>query len=246
MKKIDVCLSPELLHLYSLEDQTVVIVDILRATSCMVTGIAHGVESLIPVATIEECKFHQCNGLIAAAEREGKKIDGFEIDNSPFSYMNPELKGKTIAMTTTNGTLAITKSLGAREILIGAFLNISALVKHLAAQQNDVLVVCAGWKGKVNLEDTLFAGALVHKLKNHLKYACDAPLLAETAYLSARENIFEYLKSSSHFNRLKKLNVMKDIEFCLKSDVYEVIPVLKESKLVKLELEEFQTSRSVN
>lgn len=235
MKKIDVCLSPDLIHLYTVENKTVVIVDILRATSCMVTGLAHGVESLIPVATLEECRQHQCTGLIAAAERDGKKVEGFEIDNSPFSYMNPELKGKTIVMTTTNGTLALTKSAGAREILIGAFLNISYLKKYLISQNNDILIVCAAWKGKVNLEDTLFAGALVNELKEYVEYACDAPMLAETAYLAAKNNLFDYLKSSSHFNRLKKLNVMKDIEFCLRRDMYQVIPVLKQNKLVKLE-----------
>jgi 2-phosphosulfolactate phosphatase len=234
LKKIDVCLSPDLLHLYDVNNKIVIIVDILRATSCMVTGIAHGISGIIPVATLEECKEHQCKGLIAAAERDGKKVEGFEIDNSPFSYMNPELKGKDLVMTTTNGTLALSKSIGAKEILIGAFLNISALTKHLLSQAHDVLIICAGWKGKVNI-DTLFAGAVVNELREEFELACDSPLLAETLFLSSRGNMFEYLKNSSHFNRLKKLNVEKDIEFCLRRDVYKVIPVLKGIKLVKFE-----------
>ena len=235
MRKIDVCLSPELLNLYDVKNKSVVIVDILRATSCIVTGLSHGLEGIIPVATLEECKSHQSKGMIAAAERDGAKVDGFEIDNSPFSYMAAELKGKVVVMTTTNGTLAISKSLGAEEILIGAFLNISSLVKYLSQTNNDVLIVCAGWKGKVNIEDTLFAGNVVHSLKTSFDFACDSPLLAETLYLSARDNMFEYLKSSSHFNRLKKLNVEKDIEFCLKKDQYAVIPVLKGITLVRLD-----------
>jgi 2-phosphosulfolactate phosphatase len=235
LKKIDVCLSPDLLHLYDVDKKNVVVVDILRATSCIVTGIAHGISGIMPVATLEECRDHQCTGLIAAAERDGKKVDGFEIDNSPFSYMNPELKGKELVMTTTNGTLAISKSLAADEILIGAFLNISTLTKYLFSTNNDVLIVCAGWKGKVNIEDTLFAGAVVNELKKEYELACDSPLLAETLFLSARENMFEYLKNSSHFNRLKKLNVEKDIEFCLRRDVYDVIPVLEGNRLIKME-----------
>jgi 2-phosphosulfolactate phosphatase len=235
LNKIDVCLSPELLHLYDVNNKIVVIVDILRATSCMVTGIAHGISGIIPVATLEECKDHQCKGLIAAAERDGKKVDGFEIDNSPFSYMNQELQGKELVMTTTNGTLAISKSVAAKEILIGAFLNISTLTKYLLEKKNDILIICAGWKGKVNIEDTLFAGAVVNNLRDKFEFACDSPLLAQTLYLSARENMFEYLKNSSHFNRLKKLNVEKDIAFCLKRDVYNVIPVLKGIRLVKLD-----------
>src|SRR6478736_2791639 len=148
MKKIEVCFTPELVHVYGVKGKVVVVIDILRATSCMTTAIAHGVKSLIPVASLAECKALQNQGYIAAAERDGKKEDGFDIGNSPFSYMEKEVVGKTIAVTTTNGTQAISKSLAAKEIIIGSFLNRSAVVNYLKSQPHDVLLLCAGWKGK--------------------------------------------------------------------------------------------------
>src|SRR5688500_4758414 len=178
MKTIDVCLSPDLMHLFDVRDKTVVIIDILRATSCMTTAFAHGIHSITPFAKLEDCIAMKAKGYFTAGERDGKKVDGFDLGNSPFEYMNGALKGKKIAFTTTNGTGAIVKSAGAREILIGSFLNLSAIVNRLRKSENNVLIVCSGWKGKVNMEDTLFAGALVENLKDDFCHACDAPMIA--------------------------------------------------------------------
>jgi 2-phosphosulfolactate phosphatase len=231
MKTIDVCLSPDLMHLYNVEDKTVVVVDILRATSCMTAALAHGIESIAPFAKLEDCLAMKAKGYLTAGERDGKKVDGFDLGNSPFEYMNPELRGKNIAFTTTNGTQAIAKSEGAKEIIIGSFLNLSAVMKHIIKSENNVLVVCAGWKGKVNLEDTLFAGALVEKLKNHIEPDCDAPLAAQHLYNEAKDDMVEFLSTSSHVKRLAKLNIHKDIEFCLTPDQYTVVPVLREGEI---------------
>jgi 2-phosphosulfolactate phosphatase len=171
MRTIDVCLSPDLMHLYQVQNHSVVIVDILRATSCMTTAFAYGIESIAPFAMLEECLAMKAKGYYTAGERDGKKVEGFDLGNSPFEYQQAHLKGHKIAYTTTNGTQAIVKSLGAKEVIIGSFLNLSAVAAHLSQSPYDVLVVCAGWKGKVNLEDTLFAGALVEKLKNDVQAA---------------------------------------------------------------------------
>lgn len=232
MKKVDVCLSPDLMHLYEVQNSAVVVVDILRATSCMTTAIAHGIESITPFAKLEDCIAMKANGFYTAGERDGKKVEGFDLGNSPFEYMQPELKGKKIAFTTTNGTQAIARSLGARDIVIGSFLNITAVVNYLRATADDVLIVCAGWKGRVNLEDTLFAGALVNYLTDDYTLACDAPLAAQRLYIQAKDNMVDFLKDSSHVRRLAKLNIHKDIEFCLTPDQYEVVPVLKEGVLI--------------
>jgi 2-phosphosulfolactate phosphatase len=234
MRNIDICLTPELLHLYEIKDRVVVVVDILRATSCMTTAIAHGVEKIIPVATLEECKNYQNQGLLAAAERDAKKAEGFDLDNSPFSYMQEYLRGKTIAMTTTNGTLAITKSKEAVAIIVGSFLNKTAIINYLRSQPNHVLVLCAGWKGKVNLEDTLFAGALVDELKDEFKIEDDATLGAHTIYSCAKFNMLKSMASSSHVRRLHRLNLAKDIEFCIREDEYDVIPILRGNALEKM------------
>lgn len=231
MKTIDVCLSPDLMHLYTVEGKSVVVVDILRATSSMTTAFAHGVADIYPVAKLEDCRAMKAKGYLIAGERDGEKVADFDLGNSPFEYMADELKGKQIAFTTTNGTQAIAKSIDAKEIIIGAFLNISAVAEHLIKSNNDVLIVCAGWKGKVNLEDTVFAGALVEKLKEKFSLACDAPLMAQHLYNCAKDDLVKFLSESSHVRRLNKLNIHDDMKFCLSSDMFTVVPVLSDGVL---------------
>ena len=231
-RTIDVCLSPHLMHLYEVRDQTVVVVDILRATSCMTTAFAHDVESITPLAQLPECLALKAEGYMTAGERDGKKVDGFDLGNSPFEYMNPALKGKRIAFTTTNGTQAIARSVGARDIIIGSFLNLSAVVNYLKKVSTNVLIVCSGWKGKVNLEDTVFAGALVENLKNHFDYACDAPIIAQRLYSQAHHNLKEFLRDSSHIKRLQRLNIQADIDFCLTENQYDLVPLIREKQIL--------------
>jgi 2-phosphosulfolactate phosphatase len=224
------------MHLYTVSDRTVVVVDILRATSCMTTAFAHGIATITPFAKMEDCLAMKDNGYFTAGERDGKKVEGFDLGNSPFEYMDEKLKGQKIAFTTTNGTQAIAKSAGAREIIIGSFLNLSAVTNYLRKSPDNILVVCAGWKGKVNLEDTLFAGAVVELLKDQVESECDAPVAAQHLYNQAKHDLVDFLKDSSHVRRLAKLNIYKDIEFCLTADQYNVVPMLKEGSLVSYEL----------
>jgi len=233
-RSIDVCLSPDLMHLYQVRDQTVVVVDILRATSCMTTAFAHDIHSITPFAGLPECLALKEHGYLTAGERDGKKVEGFDLGNSPFEYMNPVLKGRKIAFTTTNGTHAIARSKGARDIVIASFLNLSAVVSYLRSVPNNVLIVCSGWKGKVNLEDTVFAGALVENLKKDFEFACDAPMIAQRLYVEARADLKEFLKDSSHIKRLRRLNIEKDIEFCLTEDQYDVVPLIRDNTIMLL------------
>lgn len=231
-RNIDVCLSPDLIGLYDLEGKIVVVVDILRATSVMVTAMAHGAKEIIPVATLDEAKSYLEKGFLCAAERGGAQVDGFPLDNSPFSYMNEDIQGQPIVITTTNGTLAITKSTTADQVLVGAFLNIQAVADYIVEQDKDVVVHCAGWKGKTNMEDTLFAGALVELLTETHDLACDTAHLSLKYYQSVKDNLFETVKNSAHAKRLNKLHVIKDIEFCVNLNTYEVVPRLEGEKLV--------------
>ncbi len=224
-----------MLHLHKLDNAVVVVADIFRATSCMVTGLAYGVESITPVATVEECKALQNKGYLAAAERDAKRIEGFELDNSPFSYMSERLIGSNIAMTTTNGTLSITKAKAAAvKVLVGAFLNLGALANQLRAEQYDILVLCAGWKGRPNLEDTLFAGALAEELKDSFMLMEDAALMAQRLYNQGKDNLPSFVANSSHVRRLQRLGIQKDITYSLQKDLYDVVPVLRGSRLVAL------------
>lgn len=235
-RQIDVCLSPELINLYELKGQIVVVIDILRATSCMVTALAEGVESIRPVATLDQCKQLGKQGYLTAAERGGEQVEGFDLGNSPRAYLNGAFAGKKVAVTTTNGTLAITKSAPyAKQVLVGAFLNLTAIAEYLRQQSEDVVLLCAGWKGKVNMEDTLFAGALVSLLEETHEPCCDSPLAVKTLYEAVKDQMYEYLMKSSHARRLSKFGVENDIRFCLEADQYNIIPELKGEELVILQ-----------
>lgn len=236
MNKIDICLSPELIHQYDLARTVVVVIDILRASSSITTAIAHGVKAIRPVESLGECRELQLLDHVGAAERGGKKVGGFDMGNSPFSFMNPELEGRKIAMTTTNGTITLKKSKNAMQVLIGSFLNYTALLSYLKRLPCDLLLHCAGWKGKVNLEDTLFAGAIVHGLKQQFEFDSDVPDMAANLYRQAKKDLKSAIKSSSHVNRLINFGQEKDIDFCLEMDRYKVIPVLKGDYITKLKL----------
>jgi 2-phosphosulfolactate phosphatase len=236
MATIDVCLSPELLPLYHLEGELVIVVDILRATSCMVTAIAHGVDHIIPFDNLEQCAAMKTQGYLTAAERDGKQVEGFDFGNSPFSYMKEEFRGKDIVLTTTNGTKSLDVAKDADTVVVGSFLNLNALSLWLEKQDKNILCLCSGWQDKFNLEDTICAGAISDYLVSTGNFVSteDSSIAAKYLYLSAKDNYLGYLKSSSHRRRLKNLNLNEDIKYCLTPNQTDVIPQLKNGKLVKI------------
>lgn len=235
-KRLEVCLTPALLPLFDIEDSIVVIIDIFRATSSICYGIENGAEAIIPVSQVEECAAYGEMGLgyLLAAERDGKVVDGFDFGNSPFSYTKQKVSGKTIVLTTTNGTHALHLSTKAKRIIIGSFLNLTSVCNWLKAQNQNILLVCAGWKNNFNLEDTLFAGAITERLANYTHTADDAAIAAADLYSLAKEDLNAYLKKTSHSERLKQLGIEADIDFCLNVDVATAIPVLDGNRLVRL------------
>lgn len=233
MPSIDVCLSPLLHGLFRLEGKVAVVVDVLRATTTMITALEYGAEAILPVDTVEQCLEFQEQGYIGAAERGGKVVDGFRFGNSPFDYMTSDFTGRKIVFTTTNGTRTLSAIKEAEVIVLGAFVNLKALSLYLKKLDRDILVVCAGWEGQINLEDTLFAGALIDQLIPDFHISGDPALLSHTSYLKVRENLSGYLESSSHVRRLRKLGLQKDIDFCLTSDRFEIIPRLSDGHIVR-------------
>lgn len=232
---IEVCFSPQSYPLFHNPGAVVVVIDILRASSAITTAFYNGVAKMIPVATVEEAKEYKENGFLVAAERNGEIVEGFDLGNSPFGYMNAKVKGKTIAITTTNGTLAISVASQAHKVIIGSFLNLDATVEFLKKEKRDVLFLCAGWKNKFNLEDTLFAGAVAEQLiyKYDFKSACDSTMAAMELYKLAKHDLFGFLGNSSHRHRLEKLDLERDIKYCLTPNQCPVIPVMEGKFLVK-------------
>lgn len=231
MKKIEVCQSPELIHLFDLSGKIVVVVDILRATSTMTVALAQGLKSIIPVATVEECLVYKKNGCLTAAERNGLKVDGFDLGNSPFSFLENDFSGMELAMTTTNGTKAIHLSNAAEEVLIGSFLNLGAVAKYLKSQDRDVLVFCAGWKGHVNIEDTLFAGALVTALVDTFVVDHDMAIISQHLYAAAKTDLVKFIAGSSYCIRMETKGLKNDIEYCLQVDKFNNVPKLVKGKI---------------
>ena len=232
---IEVCYSPQSYPLFHNPDSMVVVIDVLRATSAITTAFYNGVAKMIPVATVEEAKTFKDNGFLVAAERDGEIIPGFDLGNSPFGYMNDKVKGKTIAITTTNGTQAIEAAKHSSKVIIGSFLNMDLITEYLKKQQKDVLFLCAGWKNKFNLEDTLFAGAVADSLiyKYGFNSSCDSTIAAMELYKLAKFDLYGFLAHSSHRNRLAKLDLERDIRYCLTPNQCPVIPVMEGKFLVK-------------
>jgi 2-phosphosulfolactate phosphatase len=234
--RLHVCLSPALLSLYNVSEYIVVIVDIFRATSSICYGIENGAEAIIPVAEVDECLAYRDKetGYLLAAERNGEVVAGFDFGNSPFSYTKEKVAGKTIVLTTTNGTQALHLSRTAKRVVIGSFLNLTALCNWLKTQNENILLVCAGWKNNFNLEDTLFSGAVVEQLKAGNYKTDDSAIAANDLYQLGKHDLNAYLAKTSHSERLKKLGIEADIAFCLNVDITTAIPVLDGERLVKL------------
>jgi len=239
MKKPELytCLSPALLHLYDVSSSIVVIIDVLRATSTIATALHNGAKHIIPVDSVAECIRigRQIEG-ITAGERDGRVAEGLEHGNSPFEYYPEFIKDKVLVLTTTNGTKLLHMALdkNAKGIITGSFPNISAVCQYLVQKNQPVILGCAAWKDRVNIEDMLFAGAVIDRISNHFNINCDASAIASTLYNDAKEDLFGFMKNknASHYHRLTNYGLEKDIRYCLTSDTANVLVLFEEDKLV--------------
>jgi 2-phosphosulfolactate phosphatase len=232
MRKIEVCLTPVLIGNYDCTNKLVVVTDVLRATSAMAAGLHGGVAAFKPVETVEEALELANEGYLPAAERNGQVVSGFEFGNSPLIYLTGNWKDVKIALTTTNGTRAIALGRQAKHLITGAFLNLEACLKFIRCHQEDVLVICAGWKGDYSFEDTLFAGALVHELGTETKAYNDAALSSAILYQQASNDLLGNISKSSHYKRLASKGILADIEFCMQLNQCPVVPYMQGGELV--------------
>jgi len=230
-------LSPALLDLYNLNHAVVVIIDVLRATSTIATALYNGAKCVIPVDSVAKCieLGKQIDG-ITAGERDGKIAEGLKHGNSPFEYPKEFINNKTLVLTTTNGTrlLHIALEKGASNIITGSFCNLNSVCNYLLSQKKDVILGCAAWKDKINIEDLLFAGAVINRIKNNFSINCDSSQIAETLFLDAKEDLFGFLKekNASHYHRLMNFGVEKDIRYCLTVNIADVLPFYEDGKLI--------------
>ncbi len=237
MPSIITCFSPALLHLEEVNKRTVVIIDVLRATSTIATALFNGAKAIIPVDNVADCIRigKQIDG-ITAGERDGKIAEGLEHGNSPFEYSPGFINEKVLVLTTTNGTKLLHMALdkAAKDIVTGSFPNLTAVCDYLQQKNENVILACAGWKDRVNIEDSLFAGAVLNRLKNSFDPEGDSSKIAHNLYVNAQKNLYGFMKknNASHYHRLTNFGLEKDIRYCLTEDVANVLPVYKEGKLV--------------
>ena len=234
--KIEVCYSPALFQYYENSEAVVVVTDILRASSAIVTAFMNGVDRIIPVGSLEEAKAFKEQGYMVAAERDGIVRDFADFGNSPHNFSPERVKGKHIVYSTTNGTNAIHLASTGAQVLIGAYLNLNALVNHISKMGRDLLILCAGWKNKFNLEDTLFAGALAKQVLKDARFytICDATLGAMDLYEAAEKDMMAYIEKVAQRERLKKNKLDDVIGYCHELDLTEMIPVLNGDHLILL------------
>ena len=230
------CISPALLHLYDVSNSIVVIIDVFRATSTIASALYNGAKCVIPVDSVPKgIEISRRIGGIAAGERDGMIAEGLQHGNSPLEYDREFIEGKTLVLTTTNGTrllqMALDKS--ADTIISGSFPNLSAVCDFLAREKKNVILGCAGWKDRFNLEDTLFAGAVISNLHKYFTIRCDSSLMAETMYAKYKNKLVDFAPKLTHYHRLvERFGLIEDIRYCLTPDGANVLPVYEDGKLV--------------
>lgn len=229
-------LSPALLHLYDLSNSVVVIIDVFRATSTIASALYNGAKCVIPVDSVPKAiEISRSIDGIAAGERDGKIADGLAHGNSPLEYGREFIENRTLVLTTTNGTRLLQMALdrGAETIISGSFPNLSAVCDFLTAENKNVVLGCAGWKDRFNLEDTLFAGAVISQIKKHFTIHCDSSLMAELMYNKQKGNLTGFAPKLTHYHRLvERFGLIEDIRFCLTPDIANVLPLYKDGRLI--------------
>ena len=227
MHQITVCFSPVQFPNYQCENCNAVVIDILRATTSICTAFFHGAKEVIPISTVDKLKTYIGTEHLIAAERDGIKLDFADIGNSPSCFTRELVRGRSIAYSTTNGTQTIHQAAQCNSVAIGAFTNISALCRWLVKGERDVFLLCAGWKGRFNLEDSVFAGAMAEKLIDTGKFTtkCDSAIAAMDLWSLAKPDLPEYIRKAAHSERLKKINAADAIPYCLEFDVTNMVPV---------------------
>jgi 2-phosphosulfolactate phosphatase len=230
MKKIDVCFSPALYPAYHQPESIVVVTDVFRATTTMATAFQNGIRSIRPVATVEEAQTYQDSGCLIGAERNVQRCDFAGFGNSPFDYTREKVQGKDLVFTTTNGTKAITVARKAFRLITGAFINLQAVAAYCLRYQRDVIVLAAGWEDKINIEDTLFGGALTALLTAGGSYqtGSDAALIALQMWNEQQNRLKDYIEQTDHYRRLQANHLAYSVDYCLSLNLTSVVPELNE------------------
>ena len=222
---IETCQTVDLLKLYSFKDKIIVVIDIFRATSTIVAGLGAGIPKFVMVKSPEVCQTYKKKGFITAGEKNGHKIPYLDLGNSP-TTLSQIVSKKPVALTTTNGAKAIAAVRKASKVIIGSFLNFSSLVTYLKQANQSILLLCSGWHGLPNLEDMFFAGAVCTSLATNFNLTDDSSFIAQQLYQNHPADYTSILSQSEHYKRLYQAGRREDLEFALKSNMFDIVPHL--------------------
>lgn len=228
--KLDVLYSPVQADELFFTGKTTVVIDVLRASSTIITALANGAKEIVPVGTIEFA-VKVSGGIfggqtLLGGERNTKKIEGFALGNSPSEYTKEIVSGKAIVFYSTNGSRAIVKAKYSANLFICSFNNLNALAMHLIKLDEDVVILCSGNNNLFNLEDSVCAGMLINKLISETKKIemNDSSISAMSLYKSFGKNIFKMLSETDHGRLLIDNGFKDDLKACAELDNTEVIP----------------------
>lgn len=234
---IDIVPSPQLLSSYEMPDAVAVVIDVLRASSTIITALQNGASAIYPLETVEEAEAFALEGKLVGAERNVVKCPFAQLGNDPFEYTPELVEGKEIYFTTTNGTRTIKACMAAGyEVVIGSFINLSAVAEYCRGR--NVLAVCAGWQGRPSKEDTLFGTALMEQLRGTHQVVTDVSEMIYEVYLQHKVDLISYTKASDHYPRMVRSGKENSFEYCLTPDLSTIVPraTWTASKMIQLAL----------
>ncbi|CDF59071.1 2-phosphosulfolactate phosphatase [Thermobrachium celere] len=219
----------------NLKGNTVVVIDVLRATSVITTALYNGCLEVVPVLEVHEALSLKGENVILGGERKGLKIEGFDFSNSPLEYTKDKVEGKRLIFTTTNGTKAIVRSRYSDEIFIGCMLNAKFLADYIVKLGKDISIVCAGTNGIFSMDDFLCAGKIIYEINKLTKVnMSDFSSLAYLTYIKNKDNVFDYLKYASHYRYMLSIGLEEDIKYCFQEDILDTIPYYKDGKIKRI------------
>lgn len=215
-------------------NRVVIVIDVLRASSTIVTALGQGFAAVIPAETAGQALALRDEHTILAGERFCKKHPAFDLNNSPTSLCEQQYSGKQLIISTTNGTRAIQKAERAHTLLIGCLLNATSCIKHALSYHLDITLYCAGTREEFALEDGLAAGLMVDLAKRHFPQAevCDLGCALQAAYLHLAGKLPEHLASTTTGKRLIRHHFHDDIRFCSQIDHYPIVPIAKAGRIL--------------
>ena len=238
-KVLDVFTSGSSIGDEDIRGKTIVVIDVLRATSTILTALNNGARSVIPVENMGTAGKIATNldatSYLLCGEKDGNKIDGYDLGNSPFEYDETTVSGKSLILNTTNGTKTLVRCIHGSKVYIAGFLNIKAICDQLKNDSNEISIVCSGWKGRLSLEDVLCAGYIVNEFYNG-KIPVDAKDGAKVAmglYGQFGKDIFNTVYATNNAKRLIGLGFEEDIAYCCEINKFDFAPEFKEGIIRK-------------